>query len=195
MWPPVVGGRLIRCVGADALGPEGARIEFRLHGRIPIVRGAGPDIARSSDYYLPQLVGYPMETAVAVSRLIFSGLRERHPFALCLAHGGGCLPWLRGRLDLGWERKEVARTTPSPPSAYVRDLYVDTAVFSDEILSHLVADLGAGRVLLGTDFPFELADRDPLASIAASGVSAPDARAITWDTAAALLGLSTKEAV
>lgn len=48
VWAPVVGGRLIRFVGADALGPEGARIEFRLHGRIPIVRGAGPDIARSA---------------------------------------------------------------------------------------------------------------------------------------------------
>lgn len=48
VWAPVVGGRLVRFVGADALGPDGARIEFRLHGRIPVVRGTGPDIARSA---------------------------------------------------------------------------------------------------------------------------------------------------
>jgi hypothetical protein len=48
VWTPIVGGRLIRFVGADALGPEGARIEFRLHGRIPVVRGSSPDIARSA---------------------------------------------------------------------------------------------------------------------------------------------------
>jgi aminocarboxymuconate-semialdehyde decarboxylase len=154
-----------------------------------------PDIARISDYYLPQLVGYPMETALAVSRLIFAGVRERHPFTLCLAHGGGCLPWLRGRLDLGWERKEVAHSTALPPSSYVRDLYFDSAVFSAEIMRHLVADFGADRVLLGTDFPFELADRDPLAGIAAIGCSAQDAHAICWENGAGLLGLTTKEAV
>lgn len=48
VWTPVVGGRVIRFVGADALGPEGARLEFRLHGRIPVVRAEGPDIARSA---------------------------------------------------------------------------------------------------------------------------------------------------
>ena len=48
VWAPIVGGRLIRFVGADALGPDGARIEFRFHGRIPVVRGSGPDIARSA---------------------------------------------------------------------------------------------------------------------------------------------------
>ena len=48
VWASVVGGRVLRFSGADVLGPEGARIEFRLHGRIPIVRGSGPDIDRSA---------------------------------------------------------------------------------------------------------------------------------------------------
>ena len=64
VWAPVVGGRLLRFVGADALGPDGARMEFRLHGRIPIVRGTGPDIRRSAQgrlaaetvVWLPQAV-------------------------------------------------------------------------------------------------------------------------------------------
>lgn len=48
VWAPVVGGRIVRFVGADALGPDGARVEFRLHGRVPILRSSGPDIARSA---------------------------------------------------------------------------------------------------------------------------------------------------
>lgn len=48
VWAPVVGGRLLRFTGADVLGPHDARIEFRLHGRIPVVRGTGPDIRRSA---------------------------------------------------------------------------------------------------------------------------------------------------
>src|SRR6185312_7211311 len=85
-----------------------------------------PDPHRQADFWLPQLVGYPMETALAVARLVFGRVLERHPLTLCLAHGGGCLPALRGRLDLGWERKEVARTTAVRPSEFTDRLYYDT---------------------------------------------------------------------
>ena len=148
-----------------------------------------PDAARLRDFYLPQLVGYPVETAIAMARLTFAGVLERHALVLCLAHGGGCLPWLRGRLDLGWQRKEVSHTTPEPPSGYLRDLYYDTAVFSGAVLGHLVSDMGADHVLLGTDFPFDLADRDPLLSIGELALPAASAAAIAGGTAAALLGL------
>ena len=59
-----------------------------------------------------------METALAVARLVFGRVLERHPLNLCLAHGGGCLPALRGRLDMGWDRKDVAHTTTLRPSAF-----------------------------------------------------------------------------
>ena len=62
-----------------------------------------PDPKRVGDWYMPQLVGYPAETAIAIARMVFSGTLERHPIQLCLAHGGGCLPALRGRMDMGWE--------------------------------------------------------------------------------------------
>ncbi len=152
-----------------------------------------PDLHRLRDYYLPQLLGYPMETAVAVTRLAFSGILERYRFPLCLAHGGGCLPSVRGRLDMGWERKDVAHSTPLPPSAYTARLYYDTAVFSPELLGHLAEDLGADRLLIGTDFPFELADRDPLGAVASLGLGEIDESLITWRSAAALLGLSLEE--
>jgi aminocarboxymuconate-semialdehyde decarboxylase len=148
-----------------------------------------PDAHRHRDYYLAQLVGYPAETALAVARLIFGGVLERHDLSLCLAHGGGCLPALRGRLDKGWRSKDVARTTALPPSAYADRLYYDTATFSTPLLARLVADVGAGHVLLGSDFPFELADHTPRASVRALGLDGASARAIEWDTAAKLLGL------
>lgn len=149
-----------------------------------------PDPHRQADFWLPQLVGYPMETALAVARLVFGRVLERWPINLCLAHGGGCLPSLRGRLDMGWDRKDVARTTALPPSTYTDRLYYDTAVFSTPLLRRLVEDVGAEHVLLGTDHPFELGDRSPLQTVAALGLDRADTRRILWDNAAGLLGLT-----
>lgn len=161
-----------------------------LRGVLVFLHPSGvPDAPRQRDYYLAQLVGYPMETALAVARLIFGGVLERHELTLCLAHGGGCLPALRGRLDKGWHSKDVAHTTPVPPGEYADRLYYDTAVFSAPLLSRLVADVGAGHVLLGSDFPFELADHTPRDSVAALRLDPAATRAIEWDTAAKLLGL------
>jgi len=149
-----------------------------------------PDAHRQRDYWLPQLVGYPMETALSIARLVFSGVLERYELNLCLAHGGGCLPALRGRLDLGWERKDVARTTAVPPSQLTDRLYYDTAVFSTALLHHLVDDVGADHVMLGTDHPFELGDRTPVDTVTALDLDPHTTRAILWENAAELLKAS-----
>jgi aminocarboxymuconate-semialdehyde decarboxylase len=148
-----------------------------------------PDPHRQKDFWLPQLVGYPMETALAVARLVFGRVLERFPLNLCLAHGGGCLPSLRGRLDMGWDRKDVARTTRVPPSEFTDRLYYDTAVFSPVLLRRLVEDVGADHVLLGTDHPFELGDRAPLDTVRVLGLDEADERRILRDNATELLGL------
>ncbi len=147
---------------------------------------AGP---RLKDFWMPQLVGYPMETAIAVARLVFSGVLERSPLRLCLAHGGGCLPSLRGRLDMGWERKDVAHTNDRPPSYYTDRLYYDTAVFNTDLLRRLVEDVGVDHVLMGTDHPFELGDPTPLSTVHDLGRSEADTAAILGGTARDLLGL------
>jgi len=152
--------------------------------------GGVPDPQRQKDFWLPQLVGYPMETALAVARLVFGRVLDRFPLNLCLAHGGGCLPSLRGRLDMGWERKDVARTTAVPPSEFTDRLYYDTAVFSPVLLRRLVEDVGAEHVLLGTDHPFELGDRAPLETVRALGLAEADERRILSGNAAGLLGLT-----
>ena len=149
-----------------------------------------PDGHRQRDFYLAQLVGYPMETALAVARLVFGGVMERFGPTICLAHGGGCLPSLRGRMDMGWERKQVAHTTSVPPSELADRLYYDTAVFSTRLLQRLVDDVGADHVLLGTDHPFELGDRDPVKGVQALALDDDDTFAILRDTAARLMGLT-----
>ena len=148
-----------------------------------------PDPQRQRDFWLPQLVGYPMETALSVARLIFGRVLERFPLNLCLAHGGGCLPSLRGRLDMGWERKDVAHTTELRPSEFTDRLFYDTAVFSPTILRRLIEDVGADHVLLGTDHPFELGDRTPRETVTSLGLDRAATRAILFDNAAELLGL------
>jgi aminocarboxymuconate-semialdehyde decarboxylase len=147
---------------------------------------AGP---RLKDFWMPQLVGYPMETAIAVARLTFGRVLERYPFHLCLAHGGGCVPSLRGRMDMGWNRKDVAHTTAVPPSEFTDRLYYDTAVFNSTMLARIVQDVGADHVMLGTDHPFELGDFTPRQTVADLGLDDADSRAILWDNAAKLLGL------
>jgi aminocarboxymuconate-semialdehyde decarboxylase len=206
-WPGAA-GEARRCL--DELGMSGLAIGTRGAGRdlddpaheelwalcaergvFVFVHPSGvPDAHRQRDYYLAQLVGYPIETALAVARMVFGGVLERFDLTLCLAHGGGCLPALRGRLDLGWERKQVARTTARPPSELTRRLYYDTAVFAPDLLRRLVEDVGAGHVLLGTDHPFELGDREPLATVGALGLDGRLRRAILWETAATLLKLT-----
>ncbi|WP_035758556.1 amidohydrolase family protein [Granulicoccus phenolivorans] len=149
---------------------------------------ASPAPARTKDFWFPQLVGYPMETALAVARLIFAGVTTRHPFPLCLAHGGGCLPSLRGRLSMGWDRKPQAHTIDTDPREHLDRLYYDTAVFDEELLRGLVAMVGPEQVLAGTDFPFDLAEWDPVGFVTrALGKDA--AELVLGRTAAGLLGL------
>ncbi|UED88774.1 amidohydrolase [Streptomyces profundus] len=142
---------------------------------------------RLSDYHLVQLLGYPVETALAASRLIFGGVLDRHDLALCLAHGGGCAPAVGARLDLGWHRKPVARVVSRPPTDYLRRLLYDTAVFDTRALGRLVEDVTARNVLLGTDTPFDLVDHRPLETVRRMGLGPGEEAAILGGNAARLL--------
>jgi aminocarboxymuconate-semialdehyde decarboxylase len=128
------------------------------------------------DYTMLQLVGWPFETTLAVARLIFAGLFERHPeFNLVLAHGGGALPFLAGRLDLGYlapdyEANPACRAHISkPPSAYLKQIFFDTVVASGAALRYLVGLVGAERVMFGSDYPFEIGDAEGETSLAVIG--------------------------
>jgi aminocarboxymuconate-semialdehyde decarboxylase len=118
-------------------------------------------------YTLNTLVAWPTEVTIAASRLIFSGVMERHPrLRLVLSHGGGTLPFLAGRLDLGYrapryEANPACRANISkPPSQYLRHFYYDTVVASPASLRFLIELVGADRIMFGTDFPYEIGDAD-----------------------------------
>ncbi|MFC7384428.1 amidohydrolase family protein [Sphaerisporangium rhizosphaerae] len=119
--------------------------------------------ARLDRWYLSNSVGQPVEHAVALSHLIFSGVLDRHPaLRFVAAHGGGYLPAFAGRLDHAWLVRPEARTCRHLPSCYLRRLYYDTVVHAPEALVALVRAVGVGRVLLGSDYPFDMGVEDPV---------------------------------
>lgn len=152
-----------------------------------------PESQRFGDYFLTNCIGNPLETMVSVTRMIFSGLFEEHPaIKLVLLHGGGYLPFYCSRADHTWEvRPETrARIPDHPPSHYMKTLFYDTMVFQPLYLRHLVEVVGADRVMLGTDFPFDMGETDPIGLIdSTDGLTEADRDAMKGGNAAALFGI------
>jgi aminocarboxymuconate-semialdehyde decarboxylase len=147
--------------------------------------------ARTRPYYLTNVIGNPLDTTMALTHLIFAGVIERHPgLRIVAAHGGGYLPFYSARSDHAWEVRPEARTTPEPPSAYLRRIWFDSLVYTPEQLGTLIRNIGAGQVVLGTDFPFDMGDYEPLARLqAAQGLSNAERDAVRGGNAARLLRL------
>jgi aminocarboxymuconate-semialdehyde decarboxylase len=130
-----------------------------------------------------------VETALALSRIAFSGLLERHPrLRIWAAHGGGYLPTYLGRADHAWSVRGDARTTAEPPSTQLRRVFVDSLVYSAQGLRHLVENLGASQVTLGSDYPFDLGVEDPVDRLLAAGFDDATVAAIRGGNAERLLG-------
>ncbi|GHG88574.1 amidohydrolase family protein [Streptomyces lanatus] len=147
--------------------------------------------ARLDQWYLSNTVGQPTENAVALSHLIFSGVLDRHPgLKLLAAHGGGYLPTHIGRSDHAWRTRPDARACAHEPSSYLRRLYFDSLVHDPYVLRELIRVAGADRVLLGSDFPFDMGTDDPLGALRAAGLPDHDFHAVRGGNAAALLNLA-----
>ncbi len=148
------------------------------------VAGAG----RMSRYHLRNLVGNPLETALAGAALIFGGVLDRHPdLRILLSHGGGALPWLLGRLDHGYQVRPECRGIDRPPSEWARRFLYDTIVFRPSILHALIEWMGADRVVLGTDFPFDMGDSRPVAAVGEAVKDSNQRQAVLEGNAARLL--------
>lgn len=156
----------------------------------PTTRGfADPVFER---HYLWNLVGNPFETTIAAAQLVMSGTMERHPaLRVLLAHAGGAIVSLRGRLRHGQRAvRAAASELLVSPHEIVGRFLLDTITHDPALLHVLVALVGPDRVLLGSDYPFDMADADAVGTVHAARLPAQDERAVLAGNAARLLGLT-----
>ena len=140
---------------------------------------------------LGNTIGMPLDTSTALSHMIFSGFLDKHPRAkIVLSHGGGFLPSYIGRADNCYARSQACRSMTKTPSAYLKELYYDSLVYSPENLRNLIDQVGADRIVLGTDYPFPIASQDPVGdALAVTGLPESELEAILSGTALKLLGV------
>lgn len=142
---------------------------------------------RLDRFYLSNTVGQPVENAVALSHLIFAGVLDRHPgLQLIAAHGGGYLPTYLGRSDHAWRVRSDAGGCRDLPSSYLRRIWFDSLVHTPDALRRLVDTVGADRVLLGSDYPFDMGVTDPLQRLADAALPPDQSAAVAGGNAAAL---------
>ena len=147
---------------------------------------------RMDDHYFRNLIGHPLESALAVGHLIFDGYLEKYSgLKICIAHGGGYAPAYAGRFDHPYHLRDDCRQhIDKPPSEYLKKLYFDTVVFTESQLRYLIEEWGADHVVMGTDYPYDMAETDPVGHVnSVKGLSEADKAQVMGANAAALLGI------
>jgi aminocarboxymuconate-semialdehyde decarboxylase len=145
---------------------------------------------RLTNYYLHNLLGNPFDTAVAAANLIFSGFLDRFPkLTVCLPHAGGALPYLIGRLNHGWKVRQECNSLKRPPTSYLRRFTYDTISHAPESLNYLIKLVGADRVMLGSDYCFDMGYERPVKVVTALKLNRTDQEQILGRNAARLLRL------
>jgi len=151
---------------------------------------AGMD--RLQNFYLNNLIGNPLDTTIAAANLIFSGVLEKYPnLKVVLAHGGGQFPYIFGRLEHGYNvRPECKEKVKKSPRHFMKNFYCDIITHSQEALQYLVSLVGSDHVLLGTDYPYDMGNHQPVDTVSAlAGITEEDKRKIMRDNAVALFQL------
>jgi aminocarboxymuconate-semialdehyde decarboxylase len=147
---------------------------------------------RFHDHYFANVIGNPLDTTVAVHHLIFGGVLDTYPgLKIVLAHGGGYLPAYSGRIDhAAAARPDTCTCIKEMPTTYLKRLYFDSLVYTHHQLEYLVAQYGADHILVGTDYPADMGEIDPVGFIeGAPGLDDKIRRAILGGNAARLLGI------
>jgi aminocarboxymuconate-semialdehyde decarboxylase len=148
---------------------------------------AGAD--RLKSYYLGNLIGNPLDTTIAAACLYFGGVLDRHPkLNIVLAHGGGFTPYQAARWQHGWKvRPEPKKNITQQPVGIARRFFYDTILHSDKTLEAMIGLVGSDRVLLGSDYPYDMAMLDCVSHVRSLGIADTDKDAILGRHAETLL--------
>ena len=155
----------------------------------PTTRGF--DSPAFQDYYLWNTVANPLETATTAAHMVVAGVMERHPeLRVLLAHGGGALLAVRGRIRhaYGFQQQARSRLRESPDDS-IRRFHFDTLTHDEALLRELIDYAGADHVLLGSDYPFDMGDARPVDTVRALRLAPEVEAAILAGNAERLLGL------
>jgi aminocarboxymuconate-semialdehyde decarboxylase len=147
---------------------------------------------RLAEYYFTNTIGNPLDTNIALHHLIFAGVLERHPALKIYAiHGGGYATAYSGRMDHAWgARRDANAGLPKPPTTYLRKMYFDTTVFTPHQLEYLVRIFGADHIVLGTDYPYDMAEYYPIDHVASTSLDDREKAAVAGGTATRLFRLA-----
>jgi aminocarboxymuconate-semialdehyde decarboxylase len=179
-------------ISAPRLDPFWAEVE-KLGAVVVIHTQGATHPQRLQGHNFVNIIGHPFEATLAQAHLIFSGVLERYPaLKIVVVHGGGYLPAYPGRIDHGWRaREDIREGVVQEPGTYLKQFYFDTMVFEPEQVKFLVDRYGADHVLLGTDYPYDMGDDDPLATVGrVPGLTQDEIDLISGGNAARLLGLA-----
>jgi aminocarboxymuconate-semialdehyde decarboxylase len=148
---------------------------------------AGAD--RLKSYYLANLIGNPLDTTIAAACLVFGGVLDRHPkLKICLAHGGGFVPYQAARWEHGWAvRPEPKKNVPKQPKNIIGRFIYDTILHSAETLEFMIERAGADHVVLGSDYPYDMGMMDCVSHVQSLKISNADKASILGGHAETLL--------
>jgi aminocarboxymuconate-semialdehyde decarboxylase len=132
---------------------------------------AGAD--RLKSYYLQNLIGNPLDTTIAAVSLYFGGVMDRYPkLKIMLAHGGGFTPYQAARWEHGWAvRPEPKKNIKTQPKNIAQRFLYDTILHSDKTLEAMIGLVGVERVMLGSDYPYDMGMTDCVAHVRALSIS------------------------
>jgi aminocarboxymuconate-semialdehyde decarboxylase len=145
---------------------------------------------RLRSYYLNNLIGNPLDTTIAAACLVFGGVLERHPrLKVCLVHGGGFVPYQAGRWAHGWHvRPEPKVNLKQSPEPWIERFYYDTILHSTENLAFLIGSAGPKRVMLGSDYPYDMGTGECVRQVRALSIPEADKATVLSTQAWGLLG-------
>ena len=193
--PSVVGvelGANVAGLNLDDLSLEPVWAELSRRGLFVLIHSAPSESPQWSRHFLRNLIGNPFDSTLAIGSMIFGGVFERHQkLNVCFVHGGGFAPYQIGRWDRAWElRPNLREHIPKPPSTYLKMAYFDTLTHDRAALEFLGNKVGWDRILLGSDYCFDMASDDPVSEVQSLSLSPSVEESVLGGTVSRLLGLS-----